>query len=180
MKIYTKKGDEGYTTIGEGGREKVLKDDERIRFLGDIDELNAHIGYVKSMMTQSELRRIQNVLFDIAAAVAYPSKVGNEKVLTFIDEETEWLEKEINQITELLPPLTKFLLPGDANQACSYMHIVRTVCRRTERSLVATSPPVPIIRYINRLSDYFFTLSRQLSSNKEDHYVKWTERTKGV
>ena len=183
MKIYTKNGDGGYSSVG-GSTQKILKNDARMVFLGEVDELNASIGYLKCLLldhdetTPSSLRRIQNVLFDVAAAVAYPSKVGDEKVLGFVDGETEWLESEIDRMTSELPPLTAFILPGNSSVCASYAHVVRTVCRRAERSVVSLGDsPKPLTRYVNRLSDYLFTLARHLSNDlEEDRYRHWVKR----
>lgn len=183
MKIYTKNGDGGYSSM-PGVNEKIIpKNDPRMIFLGEMDELNAHVGHLKCLVAcddkvSSSLRRIQNVLFDISAAVAHPSKVDAENMLDFVDGETGWLETEIDTMTSMLSPLTFFILPGNADLASSYAHIVRTVCRRAERAMVSLhEPPHQLTRYINRLSDYMFTLARFLSDHQEeDKYQHWKRR----
>lgn len=167
MRIYTKTGDQGKT--GLLGGKRISKSQPRIAAIGDIDELNAIIGVVLSFeMPKKEkiiLERVQENLFIIGANLASPKK--NPHVPVFPEKETEKLEKEIDNISEKLPELRNFILPGGSKSA-SLLHLARAVCRRAERSIVKIfekEKNLPdFIPYINRLSDYLFVLA--LSENK--------------
>jgi cob(I)alamin adenosyltransferase len=181
MKIYTKKGDDGTTSLG-GCSDRFSKSNIHFHFLGDMDELNSHLGFLICLLRKNEdesvkdLVRIQNVLFDVAAFIAYPSRV-TDKVASFIDQETEWLESEIDKMTSILPPLRAFILPSGDELHSSYVHVVRSSCRRAERSLVSLSNKyTSALQYINRLSDYFFTLARRYNEGEETLYVSWQKR----
>mgnify|MGYP003642065495 FL=1 len=174
MKIYTKGGDQGETSLIGGAR--VLKNHSRIEAYGTIDELNAIIGIVRdssqNASADEQLEAVQNILFSIGSALAAAD--GHKMQLPDFEETAiEDLEKAIDQMNEELEPLRNFILPG-GDLASSYCHLARTVCRRAERKVVAMQQELlvepKIVKYLNRLSDYFFTLGRfytKLNSGKE-------------
>lgn len=165
MKIYTKTGDKGQTSLFGGKR--VSKCAERINAYGTIDELNSFIGLVKDCQTNDlrlqELKNIQDNLFMAGAFLASdpekPSAIVEDLALTSIEE----LEQAIDEMEKSLSPLKNFILPG-GHIFVSYCHLARTVCRRAERAVVALNERefagVQIIPYLNRLSDYLFVLAR--------------------
>jgi cob(I)alamin adenosyltransferase len=167
MKIYTKTGDKGETSLFGGKR--VSKDDLRIECNGLIDELNSILGVAVNEIKNSEivavLHKIQNQLFDLAADIATPIKQENKNLkIKRIDKEYyEFLEKEIDFFDSQLPELKNFILPGGSKGASS-LHLARTFCRRAERKVVTLKKSVDIgndiIIYLNRLSDLFFVLAR--------------------
>lgn len=186
MKIYTKTGDSGQTSLIGGQR--VNKDDARMQVIGAIDELNASLGVVISFLPAAEtdsiatLTRIQNHLFDIGAEVAswtnQPTSRHRETITIPIvgDEKIAWLEKTIDQFDAELTQLTAFILPG-GDQAASFLHLARTICRRAERDLVTLSQQFEInsavLRYLNRLSDLLFTLARVQNKHSGHNDVAW-------
>lgn len=169
MKIYTKTGDNGLTSLIGGTR--VEKNDIRVKAYGSIDELNANIGFLKVLIDNKSdiytfLESIQAYLFEIGAHLA--SDKRKEKI--GFDEKTarkniREIEDEIDEMTKKLPSLNCFVLPGE-NQAAAYAHICRTVCRRVEQNMYDMNVIYEINKnaliYINRLSDYLFELSRGL------------------
>jgi cob(I)alamin adenosyltransferase len=166
FKIYTKKGDKGFT--GLFGGSKVEKDDIRVEAYGTVDELNAHIGLLADMLESKSLKkdlsRIQYNLFNIGSHLASTPDMSNQ--LPSIEEGlVGWMEKEMDRMDEALPDLKNFILPG-GHPVVSQCHIVRTVCRRAERRVISAKDglkdPSEIIQMLNRLSDYFFMLSRWL------------------
>ena len=167
-KIYTRGGDKGETSLGNG--ERVAKHDLRVAAYGSVDETNACIGLVRLQCdgeTDAILGRIQNDLFDLGADLATP-EIENPKhpPLRIVEAQVERLESEIDAANAALSPLKSFVLPG-GSAAAAYLHLARTVCRRAERDMTLlndreTLNPVAI-RYINRLSDLLFVLARQLN-----------------
>lgn len=166
MKIYTKKGDKGFTSLFGG--KKLSKDDLRIEAYGTVDELNASIGVLLALVNngsvKTELLRIQRNLFNLGAILATdPSKISMVK--PFDAEEIKRLEVLIDSMETDLPALRNFLLPS-GSLAVSQCHVVRTVCRRAERRTVSINSLEPlqneVIIYLNRLSDYLFVLSRSI------------------
>ncbi len=166
FKIYTKTGDGGNTSL-IGGK-KVPKFHLRIESYGTVDELNSHIGLVNDLVTQLEsntiLREIQDRLFTIGSILASdPEKKSGVSIPDLHDEDIGLLETEIDKMSELLPEMKSFILPG-GHITVSSIHIARCVCRRSERLCVqlqkeeGVSPL--IIKYLNRLSDYLFILAR--------------------
>ncbi len=164
MKIYTKTGDQGETGLFGGVR--LAKDHLRIEAYGTVDELNAVIGLVGDHQTDQDTKAtlftIQNRLFTIGGHLATaPGKEGATPDL--LPEDIELLETEMDRMDEVLPPLRNFILPG-GHPAVSYCHLARTVCRRAERRVVSLAReeevPLILIRYLNRLSDFFFVLGR--------------------
>lgn len=178
MKIYTKKGDAGETSLFGGI--KVPKDDLRIRTYGTFDELNAVLGVVLSQAGVSEglrhsLIRIQGELFQLGAELATPR--GRKPTLALLDEpQIEALESEIDAMEATLAPLTSFILPGGA-PASSFLHMARTVARRAERELVvlnrAESVRPAVLQYVNRLSDHLFVCARKANADARIQDVAW-------
>lgn len=170
MKIYTKRGDTGKTSLLSG--ERVDKYNERIEAYGTIDELNSFVGLLRSGELDNNdklfLIRIQNKLFNLGANLAVAKTNTNIKLPDLTNEDVELLEREMDKIDATLPQLKNFVLPG-GNQTVAYSHVCRSVCRRAERLIVKlsanTAVDEQIIKYINRLSDYFFQLSRKIISD---------------
>jgi cob(I)alamin adenosyltransferase len=177
-KIYTRTGDEGKTSLGDGSR--LPKFHLRVTAYGSIDEANSVIGVALLQVPDREvilaLRHIQNDLFDVGADLCQPEKAGAEKpVLRITEEQVVWLEKHIDHFNAQLEPLTSFVLPG-GSPASAHLHLARTVTRRAERDIVRLSADETVnpavLRYVNRLSDLFFVLGRFLNDKgKED--VTW-------
>jgi len=190
MKIYTKTGDQGTTSLFGGTR--VPKHHIRIHSYGTIDELNSWLGLIRDQPidanTSEVLTLIQEKLFTVGAILATePSKAvlknGTERLnIPKIDAtDIERLEKEMDQMNEHLPQMTHFILPG-GHTTVSYCHLARTVCRRAERMITLldeqeTVEPA-ILQYINRLSDYLFVLARKLSSDLKANEIKWIPEKK--
>jgi len=169
MKIYTKTGDQGNTSLYDGS--KVTKDHLLLECIGELDELNAELGCVLASLDESFgtivslVQRTQSSLFDLGALIAHPNHPEKKK-LTF-DETgalTYELELAIDEMTVPLPKLTNFILPG-GNLTMAFIHKARTVCRRVERRMVALKSNEWVLDpacyvYINRMSDFLFTLAR--------------------
>ena len=180
MKIYTKTGDGGTTSLVGGTR--VSKAHPRVEAYGNVDELISHLGVLRSECIDiqkfdiaNDLRRIQVHLMNVSAHLAADKEVAKLKPLDLA--ETDFLESEIDRMTALLPPQNTFLLPG-APRISSEAHVARTICRRCERSAVAienrSEEDLKGSRYINRLSDYLFVLARYLcvvSGGEEDKWI---------
>ena len=173
MKLYTKLGDDGSTSL-YGGR-RVMKDDIRIEVSGEIDELNAHIGLLSAMDegdVSEILDEIQARLCIVGASMSSMAdgswRVGKEVKgeSSLSDLELARLEQEIDRLQAAVPQLDTFVLPGGCTKAAQ-SHVCRTVCRRVERRLVALSRDVDVdaltMRFVNRLSDYFFSLALYLN-----------------
>ncbi len=185
MKIYTKTGDKGTTSLFGGTR--VPKHHIRIESYGTVDELNSHIGLVKDQEvgnhTRQILNRVQDRLFTLGAILATdPEKAilksGQERlnIPTITEEDIKLLENEMDAMNEDLPEMTHFVLPG-GHPSVSICHIARCVCRRAERlstALYEISPfNILVLQYLNRLSDYLFVLARKLSKDLHANEVKW-------
>lgn len=178
MKIYTKTGDEG--TTGLYGGKRVPKSSPRIAAYGDIDELNAVLGVVvahsEQAIIQSTLKQIQNHLFILGAQLASPNV--DPKIERITSAHIDFLERQIDVMSESLPPLTHFILPGGSKTA-AHLHLARTVCRRAERSVVYLSSladePVDnwVMMYVNRLSDFLFIFSRLINQLEQVKDVEW-------
>jgi len=169
-RIYTKLGDGGETHLGDMSR--VPKTHARVEAYGTIDELNAQLGLVLTLDHLPDgwaewLRRVQNDLFDVGADVSVPAG-GERERLRLAAVQTEWLEARCDEVNATLQPLKSFVLPG-GTPAAAHLHVCRTVCRRAERLAIAcgerSSPEV--IRYLNRLSDLLFILSRGANAGDE-------------
>jgi cob(I)alamin adenosyltransferase len=184
MKIYTKTGDKGTTSLIGGT--KVLKSNERIEAYGTIDELNSHIGLCRDLISdthlQSSLKEIQDRLFTIGAALACdPDKESRMKIPDLKLEDVLHLEKEMDSMDEMLEPLQQFILPG-GHPTVSQIHITRCVCRRAERLIVQLlireeGDDNLIIQYMNRLSDYLFILARYVAKSMNIEETNWNPRT---
>jgi len=164
-KIYTRGGDKGLTSLGSGKR--VAKHDPRVDAYGQVDEANAAIGLARlhtKGAADAMLARIQNDLFDLGADLCRPE--AKEGDLRIVESQVTRLEREIDKMNAALQPLQSFVLPG-GTPAGAFLHLARTVARRAERAITAlaqSSPVNPVaIKYINRLSDHLFVLSRYLN-----------------
>ena len=172
MKIYTKFGDAGETALYGGTR--ISKDALQIEALGTVDELNAYIGYASTMIDDTEvsdiLVRIQNHLFSLGADLATPSTHTQSSQIRITSDFTTEMEEIIDMLSDELPPLTNFILPG-GGEAGSVLHITRAVCRRSERCVVRltqeTDVNSEIIRCLNRLSDMLFVLARVVNHRSQ-------------
>jgi cob(I)alamin adenosyltransferase len=168
-RIYTKLGDGGETHLGDMSR--VPKTHPRIEAYGEIDELNAQIGVTLTVDGLPEqyadwLRRVQNDLFDLGADLSVPHG-GDRERLRVKPEQIEWLEHACDEVNATLQPLKSFVLPG-GTPAAAHLHVCRTVCRRAERRAILVEDGNPeVVRYLNRLSDLLFILSRGANSGDE-------------
>ena len=168
-RIYTRLGDGGETHLGDMTR--VPKTHPRIEAYGDIDELNAQLGLALSVSELPEryaewLRRIQNDLFDLGADLSVPED-GDRPRLRVRPDQVEWLEAACDEVNATLQPLKSFVLPG-GTRAAAHLHVCRTVCRRAERRAVGVEDANPeVVRYLNRLSDLLFILSRGANGGEE-------------
>ena len=162
------------------GGKRVLKSDKRIEAYGTVDELIAFVGLLRDQSVPAKISenliRIQDKLMICASILASDCDDCKNRLPELKDKDVDFLESEIDAMTVKLPSLSSFILPG-GHQAVSLCHIVRTVCRRAERRIVELQQtnhvPEIIIRFINRLSDYFFVLSRSLSSDFQLDEIKW-------
>jgi cob(I)alamin adenosyltransferase len=165
MKIYTKTGDDGSTSLFAGGR--VSKTHLRVEAYGTVDELNSVLGAARafqpSAQTDGWLAQVQRQLFHLGADLATPLDAKSDWIIRMDADTVRWLEQRIDEMTAALPPLTNFILPGGA-AASAQIHIARTVCRRAERITAALQASEPVgehaLPYLNRLSDFLFTLAR--------------------
>ena len=188
MKVYTKTGDKGTTSLFGGTR--VPKDHARIESYGTVDELNSYIGLIRDQEINQHYKNIlieiQDRLFTVGAILATPPekevlKNGKKRLqnLGIIETDIQLLENEIDTMEDSLPQMTHFVLPG-GHTTVSYCHIARCVCRRAERLAVHLSHNEPVaeiaIKYLNRLSDYLFVLARKLSSDLQADEVQWIPR----
>ncbi len=183
FKIYTKTGDLGKTSLIGGT--KVAKSHIRIESYGTVDELNSHIGLLIDQLTDDDsklmLKEIQDRLFTIGSSLACdPEKETKLKIPDLKETDVETLEKQIDEMNEVLPPMEHFILPGGA-VAVSQAHICRCVCRRAERICVGMKEldifvePL-VIKYLNRLSDYLFVLARYIADDLGAEEVIWEPR----
>ncbi len=177
-KIYTRTGDDGTTGLVDGSR--LPKSDARMHAIGEVDEANSALGIAIAALENeggdndliASLRRIQNDLFDLGADIATPGEnfTPSEMELRIIASQISWLEAAIDAANDQLGPLTSFILPG-GSMAAAHMHLARATSRRAERALVAASYQVSInplaVQYLNRLSDYQFTLCRLINSTRD-------------
>jgi len=181
-RIYTRTGDDGSTALGSG--ERRPKYDMRVAAYGTVDEVNAVIGVVRlhaagDLELDPMLAHIQNDLFDVGADLCMPDKgkgPGGAR-LDVTDSQVEWLERQIDRLNVELAPLRSFVLPG-GSAAAAYLHLARTVCRRAERLMVelkdkpGESVTPAAIKYVNRLSDFFFVAAR-FANDKGASDVLW-------
>lgn len=182
-KIYTRTGDDGTTGLVDGSR--LPKHAPRMEAIGAVDEANATLGMAACCDLgehAAAVQHIQNDLFDLGADLATPlGEIGgadftpSEMVLRIVPSQVEWLEAQIDALTERLEPLTSFILPGGC-EAAARLHFARTAARRAERSMTTLAGSDPVnpaaLAYINRLSDYLFVLAREANdAGRAD--VKW-------
>lgn len=181
MKVYTKKGDEGTTSLIGGTR--VPKHHLRIETYGTVDELNSWIGIIRDQLTDETtkdfLKEIQDRLFTVGSSLASDPEKSRMVIPDLKPEDVEQLENAIDGMTEVLPELKSFVLPGGhvLNSQC---HVARCVCRRAERLVVHLSESEKveslILQYLNRLSDYLFVLSRWVSFKSNAEEIPWIPR----
>ena len=181
MKIYTKGGDKGQTSLIGG--ERVSKTDMRVEAYGTVDELMAFTALLADKLMgderfntiENQLRRIESQLMTISALLAV-GKGGEDKVADLKAEATEELEAWIDQMQEQLPAITKFTIPG-GDERISLCHICRTVCRRAERAALRAAELSEINNsatiYLNRLSDYFYLLGRSITALTNSEEILW-------
>ena len=185
MKIYTKTGDKGMTSLFGGTR--VPKHHIRIESYGTVDELNSHIGLLRDQDINPHYKEvlvsIQDKLFTVGAILATDPEKSTLKsgksrlnIPKITEADSLQLENEIDAMNEALPPITHFVLPG-GHQTVSFCHIARCVCRRAERLATALNELEPFqaetLIYLNRLSDYLFVLARKLSYDLKAEEIKW-------
>ena len=181
MKIYTKTGDKGQTSLIGGTR--VPKYHLRIESYGTIDELNSYIGLISdqelTVHDKELLKQVQDRLFTIGSSLASDPDKSKMVIPDLYLADIELLEKEMDAINEVIPELRHFILPG-GDQAISFCHVARCVCRRAERLVVhlATESTVDekITIYLNRLSDYLFTLGRKIAHERKIAENQWIPR----
>ena len=181
MKIYTKTGDKGETALFGGGR--VSKHHSRVEAYGTIDELNSILGVARaagaSPPTDAWLNTVQNQLFHLGADLATPLDAQADWVTRVSQREITWLENSIDQMDEELEPLKNFILPG-GTAAAANLQLARAVCRRAERLVVALAESETlgeyVLPYINRLSDWLFTLARYENMQADEPESKWSLR----
>jgi cob(I)alamin adenosyltransferase len=163
-RVVTRGGDGGMTSLGDGAR--MRKDEPRIEGIGTVDEANAAVGWLRVVVSApvgEMLSRIQNDLFDVGADLCVPGEGGDRLRLT--DVPVLRLEAEVEAMNAALPALTSFILPG-GSEAAARAHMARVIVRRAERCLVGVEGLNPVLgRYLNRLSDHLFVLSRVLNDN---------------
>ena len=168
-RIYTRGGDKGKTSLGNGRR--VLKHDPRVAAYGTVDEANAVIGIVRLHVTgdaDAMLASIQNDLFDLGADLCTPEAEDEQPgtALRIVAAQVERLEQEIDRLNAALQPLNSFVLPG-GTAAAAHLHLARTVVRRAEREIIELSGQQPVnplaVQYVNRLSDHLFVMARHLN-----------------
>lgn len=181
MKVYTKKGDQG--TTGLIGGTRILKSSLRIEAYGTVDELNSHIGLLRDLAEEEELTaqllEIQDRLFTLGSHLAADPVKSKMKLPDISSEDVGNLEKWMDKMDEELDPMRFFVLPG-GHTTVSFSHIARCVCRRAERIVVDLNQSEPIdpviMKYLNRLSDYIFVLSRKLTKDLNADEKPWVPR----
>ncbi|MGZ3766689.1 MAG: cob(I)yrinic acid a,c-diamide adenosyltransferase [Mucilaginibacter sp.] len=181
MKIYTKTGDKGLTSLIGGTR--VPKHHLRIESYGTVDELNSYIGLIRdqdiAVHDKQFLKEVQDRLFTIGSSLASDPERSKMIIPDLFDADIELLEKEMDVMNEKLPELRHFILPG-GNNSVSFCHIARCVCRRAERLTVhlaeESQVDEKVIVYLNRLSDYLFTLARKIGMEDNVPENQWIPR----
>jgi len=181
FKVYTKTGDKGETSLIGGTR--VPKHHIRIESYGTVDELNSYIGLIRDQkideQSKTVLIEIQDRLFTIGSSLASDPEKSKMKIPDLKEEDIVFLEKEIDKMDESLPEMKSFVLPG-GHTTVSFCHIARCVCRRAERLTIQLSENdyvnELVIKYLNRLSDYLFVLSRKLSQDLNASEIPWKPR----
>lgn len=181
MKIYTKTGDKGQTSLVGGTR--VSKTELRIDAYGTVDELNSYVGLVRDQAINQGrkdiLKEIQDRLFTIGSILASEPEQTKKPIPDLHESDIELLEKEMDRMDESLEPMRFFILPG-GHQSVSFGHLARTVCRRAERVVLRLAEESEVndlvIRYLNRLSDYFFVLCRMMIKELNIEEISWKPR----
>lgn len=181
MKIYTKTGDKGTTALLGGAR--ISKADLRIEAYGTVDELNAYIGLIRGQPVNKKrealIHHIQNQLFSIGSLLAAQPGKNLSYLPDLKESDVIMLEEAMDEMNGVLPEMKNFILPG-GNQAVSFCHIARCVCRRAERRVVALADQEEvaaiIVIFLNRLSDYLFVLSRMMAKELEAEEIIWKGR----
>lgn len=181
MKVYTKKGDTGQTSLIGGTR--VPKSSLRIESYGTVDELNSYLGLIRDSYDSKELYEqiveVQDRLFTMGSHLASDPEKSKMKIPGFDEKDIELLEQWIDKMEESLPPMKSFILPG-GHLAVSHMHVARCICRRAERLVVDLNQHQPVnphlLTYLNRLSDYLFVLSRKASQDLGAVETPWVPR----
>lgn len=181
MKIYTKTGDKGKTSLLGGTR--VSKNNMRIDAYGTVDELNSYLGFVSDLETDKDridfIRNIQYRMFTVGSSLAAETARAKDFKPDLKEEDITILEEEIDAMNEVLPPMTNFIIPG-GHQLVSSTHIARTICRRAERLVIKLSEVEDIeeiiIRYLNRLSDFLFVLARKQAFDLGVNEIPWKPR----
>ena len=167
-RIYTRGGDKGETSLGDGSR--VSKLEPRVAAIGDVDELNSVVGWAGG------LEQVQNELFDVGADLSVPF-AGSDDRLRITDEAIERLEREIEEVNATLPELKSFVLPGGSERAAR-LFVARAVCRRAERAVLAVPDTNPLAAvYLNRLSDLLFVLARAANAEADGDEPLWRPGT---
>ncbi|MBK5272200.1 MAG: cob(I)yrinic acid a,c-diamide adenosyltransferase [Bacteroidia bacterium] len=184
MNIYTKTGDKGTTSLIGGT--KVSKSNLRIEAYGTVDELNSCIGLCRDLLKNKKIRKIlleiQDRLFTIGSSLACdPEKETKMKIPDLLEADVVLLEKEIDKMNEVLPPMKNFILPG-GHVSVSSIHIARCICRRAERCCVrlevdSNESDSIIIKYLNRLSDFLFVLARYTGFKSKTKEIPWKPRS---
>ena len=184
MKIYTKTGDKGTTSLVGGTR--VPKTHIRLEAYGTVDELNSNLGLLITYLLDGKdkdfLQQVQDRLFAVGSQLATDREKMELKEASIISsEQVEMVEREIDRLDTLLPPLSAFILPGGSRGA-ALCHVCRTVCRRAERRILALAEQVEIsselLAYVNRLSDYLFVLSRKMNQDDKKGEILWNNSCK--
>lgn len=181
MKIYTKTGDKGQTSLIGGTR--VPKHHIRIEAYGTVDELNSWVGLLRDTVNDTPVKEllteIQDRLFTIGSLLASDPEKSKMKLPELHPDDVTRLEKEIDAIDKIVPPMKSFVLPG-GHPIVSHCHITRCICRRAERHTIHLSEAHPvadiIVQYLNRLSDYLFMLARKLSHDLGAEEIPWKPR----
>lgn len=181
MKIYTKTGDKGQTSLIGGKR--VVKYHTRIEAYGTVDELLSNVSYLRDLTESAEIKKllleIEDCLMICSAILAADCEDCQIKIPEIRDADIRLLETEMDKMEAVLEPLSSFVLPG-GHVAVSYCHVVRTVCRRAERTVIKLADeffvPENVIKYLNRLSDYLFVLSRMLVKDLNIEEIPWKAR----
>jgi len=181
MKIYTKTGDAGKTSLLGGTR--VSKAELRLETYGTVDELNSFLGLVSDLEIDDKrkqfLRNIQYRLFTVGSSLAAETEKARDFKPDLQEDDVTILETSIDSMTSTLPEMRNFIVPG-GHQLVSSTHIARTICRRAERLVIKLSETAPVeeivVRYLNRLSDYLFVLARKQGSDLKVPEIPWKPR----
>lgn len=181
FKIYTKTGDKGQTSLIGGTR--VPKNHIRIETYGTVDELNSYIGLIRDQSMDEHYKtvliEVQDRLFTIGSSLASDPEKSKMKIPDLKEEDILFLEQEMDKMDEQLPEMRSFVLPG-GHTTVSYCHIARCVCRRAERLTIELSEGAfvaeLVVKYLNRLSDYLFVLSRKLTQDLNAKEIPWKPR----